>query len=171
MGHVVRGKIDKEVCEGRILGLFERPRVPYLRVSYLGVVLKKAQGEFRLIHHLSFPEGDLVNDAIPLEMCSVHYTSFETTVCMVQVCGFGTKMVKCNIKSTFYLLPVHLGGCDLGFLFQGAYYIDRALPMSCSIFCAAFEHFSSFLEWNFRCRAGKWTVVGHLPPAKAPQPH
>ena len=42
----------------------------------------------------------------------------------------------------------------LGFYFQGSYYIDRALPMDCSISCTAFESLSSFLEWKLRCSVG-----------------
>lgn len=43
---VVRAKLEKEVKAGR--------------------VLEKTPGQYRLIHHLSYPKGDLVNDGIPL---------------------------------------------------------------------------------------------------------
>ena len=47
MEEVVQGKIDKEVCEGRVLGPFPMPPLETLRVSPLGIVPKKAPGEFR----------------------------------------------------------------------------------------------------------------------------
>ena len=58
-------------------------------------------------------------------------------------------MANCGIKLAFCLCPFHLDDFDLfESHFQGAFYIDRALPMGCSISCTAFECFSSFLEWN-----------------------
>ena len=65
--------INKEVREGRVMRPFEELPIANLRVSPLGLVSKKVPGEFCLIHHLSFPEGTSVNDAIPPELCSVRY--------------------------------------------------------------------------------------------------
>ncbi|XP_054843457.1 uncharacterized protein LOC129335043 [Eublepharis macularius] len=153
MEEVVRAKIAKECAEGRVLGPFPSPPVPCLRVSPLGVVPKKAAGEFRLIHHLSYPRGSSVNDAIPEHLCSVRYTSFDQAVKVVRRCGVGAEMAKCDIKSAFRLLPVHPDDFELlGFSFEGQFYMDRALPMGCSISCASFERFSSFLEWALKHR-------------------
>lgn len=44
MEQVVRENIAKEVSKGRVLGPFETPLLPNLRVSPLGVVPKKAPG-------------------------------------------------------------------------------------------------------------------------------
>ena len=41
-------------------------------------------GEFRLIHHLAFPEGESVNDRIPQNLCTICNISFDAVVCMVQ---------------------------------------------------------------------------------------
>ncbi|XP_054843036.1 uncharacterized protein LOC129334764 isoform X1 [Eublepharis macularius] len=72
-------------------------------------------------------------------------------------------MAKCDIKSAFRLLPVHPGDFELlGFAFEGKYYMDRALPMGCSVSCAAFERFSSFLEWELRRRAGSRDSAHYL---------
>ena len=111
---------------------------------------KKAQGEFRLIYHLSFPEGASVNDAIPPELCLVRYTSLDEAVRMVKKCGVGAEMAKCDIKS-FRILPVHPSDFNfLRFQFQDSFYIDRALPMGCSVSCAAFEKFSTFIKCKLR---------------------
>lgn len=106
-------KIDKEVYEGRVVGPFREPPVPNLRVSPLGLVPKKVEGEYRLIHHLSYPEGRSVNDQIPHELCSVHYTSFDTTIRMIRACGVGAELAKCDVKSAFRLLPVHPADFEL----------------------------------------------------------
>ena len=42
----MQNKIDKEVKEGRVLGLFPTPPIENLRVSPLSIVPQKAHGEF-----------------------------------------------------------------------------------------------------------------------------
>ncbi|XP_060111191.1 semaphorin-6A-like [Heteronotia binoei] len=72
-------------------------------------------------------------------------------------------MAKCDIKSAFRLLPVHPDDFELlGFKFEGKFYTDRALPMGCSVSCAAFERFSSFLEWLLKDRSGRGKIVHYL---------
>ena len=61
------------------MGPFSEPLLPNLRVSTLGVIPKKVQGEFIMIHHLSFLLGTLVNDFIPQEVCSVHFAKVDQT--------------------------------------------------------------------------------------------
>ena len=159
----MQDKIDKEVREGRVLGPFPEPPLATLRVSPLGVVPKKTPGQFRLIQHLSFPEGASVNDAIPQEFCTVRYTSFDEAVRMVRQCGVGAEMAKCDVQAVFRLLPVNPLDFDLlGLYFQGAYYVDRALPMGCSISCSAFERFSTFVEWKLRSRVGCNSTAHYL---------
>lgn len=163
MEDVVRAKIGKEVKAGRVLGPFADPPIPNLRVSPLGVVPKKAPGQFRLIHHLSYPKGESVNDNVPTHLCSVRYTSLDEAVRKLRACGPGALMAKADIESAFRLLPVHPEDfCLLGFWFEGGYYIDRALPMGCSISCSAFECFSTFLEWVTRQRMRDNSSVHYL---------
>ncbi|XP_067322974.1 uncharacterized protein [Anolis sagrei] len=160
---IVEQKINKEVREGRVLGPFVGPPTPQFRVSPLGIVPKKAIGEYRLIHHLSYPRGGSVNDAIPDEQCSVSYTSFDTAVRLVRRYGPGAELAKCDIKSAFRLLPVHPADFELlGFQFQGLFYCDRALPMGCAVSCAAFETFSTFLEWAIKEKSGLRGVAHYL---------
>ena len=55
---------------------------------------------------------------------------------------------KLIIKSAFRLLPCYPGDFDfLGFKIGGMYYIDKCMPMGCSISCSTFEHFSTLLQW------------------------
>ncbi|KAM9326262.1 uncharacterized protein PAF06_002450 [Gastrophryne carolinensis] len=140
-----------------------RPPLEDLVVSPLGVVPKKEPGKFRLIHHLSFPRGGSVNDGIDKELSSVSYTSFDFALDMVREAGPGALMAKTDIESAFRLLPVHPDSLYLlGCFFEGGYYVDRCLPMGCSISCAYFEAFSSFLEWVVKERAGLGSVTHYL---------
>jgi hypothetical protein len=70
---VVGAKLAKEIVAGRIVGPF--PPLFNFSVSPLGVVPKKIPGEFRLIHHLSFPRRASINDGISPEHTTVscHY--------------------------------------------------------------------------------------------------
>ncbi|CAH3163902.1 unnamed protein product, partial [Porites lobata] len=73
----VSDKLSKELGLGLIAGPFlERP-FPSLRISPLGLIPKKTPGEFRLIHHLSFPYGDSINSCIPNDASTVKYASID----------------------------------------------------------------------------------------------
>ena len=50
----VDAKLSKELDAQRLAGPFSSPPFPVFRVSPLGLVPKKVEGEFRLIHHLHF---------------------------------------------------------------------------------------------------------------------
>jgi hypothetical protein len=57
-------KIEKEIKAGRVAGPFNYLPLINLKVSPIGIVPKKTIGDFRLIHHLSYPESSSVNDFI-----------------------------------------------------------------------------------------------------------
>ena len=155
---IVQDKIQKEIHAGRVGGPFRHPPLNNFRVSPLGLVPKKEPGDFRLIHHLSYPKGESVNDNIDHDLCSVQYTRFDSAVEMVQRLGPGAMLAKADIKSAFRLLPVAKEDFKLlGFKFGDHYYFDKALPFGCSISCAIFETFARFLEWVIRinCPVGE----------------
>ena len=77
---VVDSKLIKERQCGRILGPFSYPPFSNLRVSPLGVIPKKAPGEFRMIHHLSFSYGDSINTFIPSEFSTVKYATVDDAI-------------------------------------------------------------------------------------------
>ncbi|XP_053563915.1 uncharacterized protein LOC128654176 [Bombina bombina] len=160
---VLREKIEKEVRLGRMAGPFVEPPFMNLRVSPLGVVPKKAPGQYRMIHHLSYPKGLSVNDGIDPELVAVKYASFEKAVGLVRTAGLGALMAKADVESAFRLLPVHprchhLLGCEM----DGSFFVDLCLPMGCSISCSYFERFSSFVEWVVKQTAGISSMVHYL---------
>lgn len=145
---IVRHKLQTELQHGRIAGPFICRPISTLRVSPIGLVKKKTPGEFRLIHHLSFPDGDSLNDFIDPDLCSVQYTSFDEAIHMIQDMGQGCLMGKVDIKSAFRLLPVSPSDFDqLGFKFENHYYFDKSMPFGCAISCATWEKMSTFLEY------------------------
>lgn len=145
---IVHQKLLNEINLGRIAGPFQDKPISTLRISPIGLVEKKTPGEFRLIHHLSFPEGESVNDFIDPELCTVQYTSFDEAIHMIQDMGKGCLMAKSDVKSAFRLLPIAPSDFDqLGFKFDGKYYFDKCMPFGCSISCSSWEKMATFLEF------------------------
>ena len=145
---IVGQKIQAEIEAGRVAGPFDQRPLLNLRVSPLGLVPKKEVGSFRLIHHLSYPSGDSVNDFIDPNLCSVEYTSFDAAVHMIQDLGQGCLLGKSDISNAFRLLPVSPHEFDqLGFYFEGKFYFDKVMPFGCSIACRTWEVFATFLEF------------------------
>lgn len=83
--HVIDVKLKKELELGRILGPFHIPPInPAYRISPLGVVPKKVPGEFRVIHNLSHPDGESVNDYIPKEFSTVQYATIHDAISFIK---------------------------------------------------------------------------------------
>ena len=145
---IVISKLNKELEAGRIAGPFAVPPFPNFRCSPLGIVPKKDPSEFRLIHHLSYPQGSSVNDFIPDDCSSVRYASINDAISVIKQTGAGCFMAKTDVKSAFRIIPIHPNDYSLlGMKWQNLFYFDRCLPMGCSSSCAIFEAFSTALEW------------------------
>lgn len=122
--NIVTDKLQAEITANRLKGPFLSRPFPTLQMSPIGLVPKKSQRDFRLIHHLSHPEGKSVNDFIDPSMKTVKYASFDDAVNLLQ-CGQGSYFAKTDIKNAFRLIPIHPTDYDLlGIQFQGEYYYD-----------------------------------------------
>lgn len=56
-------------------------------------------------------------------------------------------MAKVDIQNAFRILPIHPSDIHLfGFGWKGQFYLDKCLPMGCSLSCSLFELFSSSLQ-------------------------
>ena len=64
MPEITEEKILKKSRANRIEGPFVSPPFQNLHISPIGLQPKKTLGEFRLIHHLSYPQGLSVTDGI-----------------------------------------------------------------------------------------------------------
>ena len=145
---VVDIKLEKEILAGRIAGPFNEPPFSPFIISPLGVVPKKTPGEFRMIHHLSFPNGASVNDSIPTDFSSVHYATISDAIHMNKKVGKNCFMGKTDIKNAFRIVPIQLNDYNvLAMILKEKYYYDKCRPMGCSSSCSTFELFSSALEW------------------------
>ena len=159
---VVDQKSAKELEAHRLAGPFDSPPFPVFRVSPLGIVPKKTPGEFRLIHHLSYPMGKSVNDGISHEHSSVQYSNIDHAIKKIKQSGVGSYLAKTDIKSAFRILPINPQDYHLlGIKWSGQYYYDKCMPMGCSSSCKTFETFSTAVEWIAQDKLGIANLI-HL---------
>ena len=159
-------KLDQEVKAGRMAGPFlEKPistlRTSTLRTSPIGLVPKEKG--WRLISHLSYPEGSGVKDLIGRDECSVQYASFDEVIQMVSSLGKSALIGVRDITSAFRLLPVHPSDFELlGIYFDEKFFVNKSMAMGCSISCNLFNKFSTFLQWLVVERSGVKSLVHYL---------
>lgn len=145
---ILKEKIAKEVRAGRAAGPFDNPPFQDLQVSPLGLVPKKVPGEFRVIHHLSFPEKSSINDGIPDYLCTVRYQTVDDALRLVKFHGPNCLLAKTDIENSFKIIPIHESCHELlGFAIDGKFYYDKTLPMGLSYSCNLFEKFSTAIHW------------------------
>ena len=158
---IVSDKIEKEISLDRIAGPFSEPPFPNMVISPIGVVPKK-DGKWRMIHHLSFPDGESVNDAIPEEESTVQYATVDQAVDTILQLGRGCVLSKTDVLSAFRIVPIKPEEYHLvGFRWEGKYYYDKCLPMGASSSCRTFEKISYAIEWLAKAKLGI-TAVLHI---------
>ena len=147
-GQVIQDKIKTELRLGRISGPFKDPPLRNFVCSPIGVVPKKTPGDFRLIHHLSFPHGHSINSGIDKQDSTVSYHTVDQAIDIICSLESGSYLSKTDIQSAFRIIPVHPSNYHLlGFHWNGMYYFDKTLAMGLSASCQIFERFSSALQW------------------------
>lgn len=145
---ILSEKIYKELLAGRFAGPFLTPPFSNFTISPLGLCPKKDPKKFRLIHHLSFPKGDSVNDSIAEEFCSVQYTKIIDAIRGIKEFKSPCFLAKTDISMAYRNLPLRPEEYHLfGFMWKGLYYHDKCLPMGVSSACQIFERFSTGLHW------------------------
>jgi hypothetical protein len=146
--HIVDMKLAKELQQNRIAGPFADPPFRNFHVAPIGVVPKKDPNSFRLIHDLSFPNGQGINAYTPKQYCSVRYETIDNVLEILNKLGPGTLIAKADIESAFRILPVSpLDYNKLGICWRDEFYFDKRLPMGASISCSTFEELSRALQW------------------------
>ncbi len=158
-----RTKVMKEVGLKRIVGPFSQIPISNLIISPIGLVPKAEPGKFRLIQHLSFPDGKSINDGIDPDVCIVKYASFDLAIQLVVKNGKGALLAKADIESAFRLLPIHPEDFQLlGIKLGDSYFVDKALPMGASCSPALFEKFSTFVEWVVKQIAASDNITHYM---------
>ena len=144
---IISKNLQKEVKLGRIKGPFKSLPFENLQISPIGCVPKKPTNEYRMIHHLSFPENHSINDFICDELSTAKYVSFDDAAKLLLSLGPFSLLAKTDIEAAFRIVPIHPLDHELLGIFWDGYYYDTCLPFGCSSSCAIFERFSSGIEW------------------------
>ena len=139
-------KLQNEVKLGWILGPFKNMPISTLQISPIGLG-PKPDRNWRLITNLSHPPNKGIHSYIDHDFCKVNYSSLDSILEMIYNCGKSAELANIDIKSAFKLLIVNPADFDLlGIKFDNMYYIDKCLPMGCSVSCNLFEKFFSFVQ-------------------------
>ena len=145
---ILKQKIQKEINANRVAGPFNDLPFPNLQISPLGLVPKKVPGEFRIIHNLSFPENQSINDGTPREFCTVQYQNIDNAVALIKRFGKGCLLSKTDLENAFRVIPLSPVDYELmGFVIDKQYYYDKTLPQGLSHSCFLFQIFSTSLHW------------------------
>ena len=156
---VVSKYLANEVALGRKAGPFNQPPFSTCIGSLMGIVIKKHSDsvKYRIIHDLSWPPRDSVNDHINPDLYHCIYASFDQAVSLIKKQGVGTLMAKLDLADAFKHI---LEGpedwpllCSLWDTTQAdgsilrQYYIDLFLPFSLCSSPAIFNHYADALEF------------------------
>ena len=157
---VIQDYLMKGCVEGHILGPFDPHLLPDVQISRFGVIPKGNSGKWRLILDLSSPEGSSVNDGIEPDLCSLSYLSMDQVVEAIARLGRGAVLAKVDIKSAYRMVPVHPEDRPLlGMMWDGALYVDGALPFGLRSAPKIFTAVADAVEWLVRQKGVQW--LGH----------
>ena len=159
---VIDTYIDGECSAGRMAGPFQDPPFNPFHYSGLGAVPKQ-DGTWRVITHLSAPDGISVNDHIDPESVTLSYTTIDDAVRLAQQLGRGTLMAKIDLKKAFRQCPVRQADWHLlGLHWRGQYYYDKCLPFGLRSSPYLFDTLATALEYIFRDQLNNTYIIHYL---------
>ena len=131
-----------------------------VHTSPFGLIPKKGRPNcWQLIVDLSSPAGFSVNDGIDSNHTSLHYSSIEDAVGIVQQLGPGTLMAKLNLKTAYRLVPVHPDDRTLLVTCWNGYtYLDTALPFGLASAPKIFSAVADFLLCVTHIKGACWLL-------------
>ena len=147
---VITEYLQNELKANRVVRLSEEEAsTAEIHCSSIGIIPKKNKpGKWRLIVDLSSPPGGSVNDGIDKELCSLSYTSVDIIGKKVLSLGKGSLLAKMDIKQAYRMIPVHPDDRHLlGMRWQGAVYVDKALPFGLRSASIIFSAVADALQW------------------------
>jgi hypothetical protein len=140
--------IAAQVANGRTYGPFVEPPFPNFRCSPLGAATRKRSTKIRRIHHLSWPDGESVNDGIPDSEASITYDMINRAISDLAASGHGSLMIKLDLESAFRHIPVRPADWHLlGFIWEDKLFHDVVLGFGCRSAPYIFNLFGEALHW------------------------
>lgn len=159
---VIDKYLQEECAKGRMAGPFLDPPFQPFHCSGLGVVPKQ-DGSWRVITHLSAPDGLSINDYIDPEAVTLQYTTVDEAIRIANTLGPATLMAKIDLKKAFRQCPVRPADWHLlGLYWKGEYYYDKCLPFGLRSSPFLFNTVASALEYIFTTQLGNPYIIHYL---------
>ena len=99
--------INDDISRGRVHGPTSQPTLNNFVASPLGAFRKARSGKLRIIHDLSWPPGQSINDHISPEEFSMEFIKFDDITSGIQQCKKPVYVSKLdNIQDAFKNIPV-----------------------------------------------------------------
>ena len=157
---IVSSKIAAEVAAGRLVGPLPTNAVDQVHTSPIGLIPKGHTGtKWRMIVDLSSPSSGSVNDGISEELCSLKYASLDDAVKLVKQLGPGTQLVKMDLRDAYRMIPIHPEDQHLlAIEWQGATYVDRALPFGLRSAPKIFSAMADAMTWILFTRGVRFVL-------------
>ena len=144
--------IKAEVDAGRLVGPLGKPAGQKVHTSPIGLIPKSQPNQWRVIVDLSFPTMCSVNDAIASDLASITYASVDDAVRLILQLGWGTQLVKLDLKNAYHIVPVHQQDQHLlGISWEGKSYADGALPFGLRSAPKVFSAVADMIAWTLHC--------------------
>ena len=157
---VITNHITAELEKGRLVGPVVESLMAAIQVNPIGLVPKGHRTRrWRVIVHLSAPNHFVVNDDISEELSSFSYTSLDDVVDLIRRLGTGTQLVKMDLKDAYRIVPIHPDDNHLlGISWNGAIYVDRALPFGLRTAPKIFTAVANALAWALHSRGVRFVL-------------
>ena len=120
----------------------------------IGVVPKKDSRKWRTILHLSYPEGDSINDFISKADYTLYYVTVDSAISIIKTLGRGGWLSKVDIESAFRIIPLHPSQWHLlEISWNGKFYFDKRLTIGGRSSPFEFDKLPTALEWicRYKC--------------------
>ena len=141
--------IHNNLSLGRLVGPWASPPCKDFVSSPIGAFLKSgSSNKVRVIHDLSFPPGNSVNDHIDPDQFRLTYKSIDDAVGICMSYSQPCYLAKSDLRSAFNSITVNPKFWHkLGFEWQGMFYASACLPFGLRSSPALFDIFARGLEF------------------------
>lgn len=111
----VAKELERELSLNRILGPFLSPPFTNFIGSPMGAIPKKRSEpvRWRIIHDLSWPPGNSINDSIPKELYKCRYDTLDNAIKQLKTLGAGALMSKLDLSDAFRHILVNKNDWEL----------------------------------------------------------
>ena len=156
---VIDKYLREELAANRLVRIHDAD-AGLIHCSQFGVIPKwNRPNKWRLIVDLSSPEGHSVNDGISRDLSSLSYMSVDDVVAGIIQRGRGTLLVKMDIRQAYRKVPIHPSDRPfLGMQWQGATFVDAALPFGLRSAPLIFSASADVLQWAMEKMGIEWVA-------------